>query len=519
MEVGLLFSLQANWSLFCLLLVLLFTFTFTFKMITVRNSLVMTLPSPPNKLPIIGHLHLLTDMPHLTFTKLAAQLGHVPILSLQLGRVNTVVISSPHLARLVLKTHDAVFCDRPQLISAQFLSFNCSDVTFSRYGPYWRQARRICVNELLSQKRVSSFHLVREEEVNHMLSILLSKSGSEVDLSKVLFDLANNVVCKVAFGRRFNDDEGQDGKLVQVLTETQRLFAGFCVGDFFPEWGWVNSVSGYKKRCMKNLKELRSVCDEIIIINDHLKKKSNNINHHQDFVDVLLRVQQRDDLEVPISDDNLKALVLDMFVAGTDTTSATLEWTMTELARHPKVMRKAQEEVRRVAYPGGKIDETHLQHLHYTKAVIKEAMRLHPPVPLLVPRESMEKCILDDKYEIPAKTRVLVNAYAIGRDPESWQNPLQYDPERFLVNNMMNIEYKDEDFRFLPFGGGRRGCPGFAFGLATVEIALARLLCHLDWALPHGLGSDDVDLTETFGLATRKRLSLVLIPTAHAHEE
>lgn len=204
-----------------------------------------------------------------------------------------------------------------------------------------------------------------------------------------------------------------------------------------------------------------------------------------------------------------------MFVAGTDTSAATLEWTMTELARHPAVMKKAQEEVRNIAVSRGTVEESDLQHLHYMKAVIKETMRLRPPVPLLVPRESMEKCNLDG-YEIPAKTRVLINTYAIGRDPKSWENPLEFNPERFTDNN---IEVKDSDFRFLPFGGGRRGCPGFSFALATVEIALARLLYHFDWSLPKGVGADDMDLSEIFGLATRKKTPIVLVPTANKHYE
>ncbi|XVF02651.1 hypothetical protein REPUB_Repub04eG0192700 [Reevesia pubescens] len=468
----------------------------------------LTPPSPP-RLPIIGHLHLLTDMPHHTFSKLAEKLG--PIIYLRLGQVPTIVVSSAKLARLILKTHDHVFSNRPQLVSAQYLSFNCSDVTFSPYGPYWRQARKICVTELLSSKRVSSFQLVRDEEVNRLLTTLSTKSGSEVKVSELFFSLANDILCRVAFGRRFREgivgsDEGQKRHLAGVLTETQELFAGLSIGDFFRDWEWVHSVSGYKKRLMKNLEELRRVCDEIIEERLESREKEKN---NEDFVDVLMRVQKRDDLEVAITDDNLKALVLDMFVAGTDTTAATLEWTMTELARHPELMNKAQEEVRSIASKAGKVDEIHLQHLHYIKAAIKETMRLHPSVPLLVPRESMDECVLDG-YKIPAKTRVLINTYAIGRDPNSWEYPLEFNPNRFEDTN---VDVKDQDFRFLPFGGGRRGCPGYTFGLATVEIALARLLFHFDWALPEGVGTDDVDLNEIFGLATRKRTPLVLVPT------
>lgn len=205
----------------------------------------------------------------------------------------------------------------------------------------------------------------------------------------------------------------------------------------------------------------------------------------------------------------------DMFVAGTDTTSATLEWVMTELGRHPRVLKKAKEEVRRVASGSGKVQESHLQQLFYLKAVIKETLRLHPPVPLLVPRESIDKCILEG-YEIPAKTRILINSYAIGRDPKSWDNPLEYIPERFEENY---IHFKDRDFNFLPFGGGRRACPGYMFGLATVEMALARLLYHFDWALPQGVEAEDVDLQEIFGLATRKKTALELVPTANKDYE
>lgn len=342
-----------------------------------------------------------------------------------------------------------------------------------------------------------------------MLSVVSTQSGLETNMSKMFFSLSNDILCRVAFGRRFKE-EGEKGELVDVLTETQELLAGFSVGDFFPGWGWVNSVTGFKRRLKKNLQDLRRVCDEII--EEHLGRRDRRcVSEREDLVDVLLRVQQREDLDVAITDDNLKALVLDMFVAGTDTTAATLEWVMTELIRHPKVMKRAQEDVRQGASGNGEVDQTHHHHFNYLKAVIKEAIRLHPPVPLLVPRESMDKCELQG-YEIPAKTRVLINAYAIGRDPNSWEDPLEFNPDRF---SGIDTDVKDQDFRFLPFGGGRRGCPGFTFGLATVEIALARLLYHFDWDLPQGMDADDVDLTELFGLSTRKRISLVLVPTAH----
>lgn len=197
-------------------------------------------------------------------------------------------------------------------------------------------------------------------------------------------------------------------------------------------------------------------------------------------------------------------------MAGTDTTAATLEWILTELIRHPEVMAKAQEEVRGVVSDSKGVSISHLNSLSFTKSVIKETLRIHPPVPLLVPRESMEDCILDG-YFIPKESRVFINSYAIGRDPETWQNPLQFDPSRF--SNSESIEVKDQDFRLLPFGGGRRSCPGYAFGLATVELTLANLLYHFNWSLPNNVRVDDIDLDEIFGAATRKKNPLVLVPT------
>lgn len=299
-------------------LLLFIPFVFFLLRLQLKKSTVRT-PPTPTSLPIIGHLHhlLLTEAPpYQSLAHLAQKLG--PIIHLQLGRVPTLVISSADLAKLVLKTHDHVFASRPQLVAAQWLSFGCSDVTFSPYGPYWRQARKICVTELLSSKRVTSFHLVRDEEVNRLLSHVGSLSGSEVDMSKLLFALANNVLCRVALGKRFIAEEEEsksksEDRLVELLSETQALLAGWCVGDFFPEWEWVNWVSGFRRRLKRNLEGLRLVCDEII--QEHLNKTTSceggsGGNCREDFVDVLLRVRQRDNLEVPITDDNLKALVL-----------------------------------------------------------------------------------------------------------------------------------------------------------------------------------------------------------------
>lgn len=184
---------------------------------------------------------------------------------------------------------------------------------------------------------------------------------------------------------------------------------------------------------------------------------------------------------------------------------------MTEMLRNPSVMKKAQAEVRRVIGEKIKptIEETDLPKLIYMKMVVKETLRFHPPVPLLLPRESMERCTIDG-YEIPSKTRVLINYWAITRDPVSWKDPNVFSPERFQDDNK---DYRGQDFEYIPFGAGRRSCPGISLGMANTELSLASLLYHFDWELTNGEKPQDLDMNETFGMTCYKTCSLQLVPS------
>jgi cytochrome P450 len=181
---------------------------------------------------------------------------------------------------------------------------------------------------------------------------------------------------------------------------------------------------------------------------------------------------------------------------------------MSEMVKNPKVMEKAQSEVRRVFDKKGFVDETEFHQLIYLKSVIKETMRLHPSLPLLLPRESRERCKING-YEIPAKTRILVNAWAIGRNPRYWIEADSFKPERF-VNSL--IDFKGTNFEFIPFGAGRRMCPGMTFALPNVELPLAQLLYHFDWKLPNGMKNEELDMAESFGITVGRKHDLCLIP-------
>lgn len=196
-----------------------------------------------------------------------------------------------------------------------------------------------------------------------------------------------------------------------------------------------------------------------------------------------------------------------MFAAGTDTTFITLDWGMTELVMNPRAKQEAQTEVRSIVGERKFVLETDLTQLHYLKAVIKEIFRLHPPAPLLVPRESMEEVTIDG-YKIPARTRFFVNAWAIGRDPESWENPESFEPERFLNSP---IDFKGQNYELIPFGAGRRSCPAISLGTASVELALAQLLHSFDWELPEGTQPEDLETAEVFGITMHRAADLMVV--------
>ncbi|KAJ4978509.1 hypothetical protein NE237_009289 [Protea cynaroides] len=481
---------------------LLFLLKYLLKENPARRKL--NLPPGPSKFPIIGNLHQVGNMPHLSLSHLSKKFG--PIIHLQLGEIPTVVVSSARTAKAVLKTHDLALASRPQIFSAKYLFYNCTDIAFCPYGAYWRHIRKICILELLSAKRVESFGFVRQEEVARLVGQISESCPGTTNLSKLLGLYANEIVCRSTFGRGFSEGGEYDRHGFQkMLEEYQELLGGLSLGDFFPSMEWIHMITGLKSRLENTFRKFDCFFNEVI--EEHLNSKGKK-GDHQDLVDVLLEAKDNDVSDMPLTMDNVKAVILDMFAAGTDTTFITLDWGMTELVMNPRVMKKAQAEVRRIVGDRRNVLEADLPQMKYLKAVIKEIFRLHPPAPVLVPRESMEEVTIDG-YDIPAKTRIFVNAWAIGRDPESWKNPETFEPERFMESN---IDFKGQDYELIPFGAGRRSCPAIAFGTASVELALAQLLYSFDWELPPGIQAKDLDMTEVFGITMHRISNLIVVP-------
>ncbi|KAA0055280.1 cytochrome P450 71A1-like [Cucumis melo var. makuwa] len=461
-------------------------------------------PSPP-KLPIIGNLHQLGRNPHLCFRRLSQKFG--PIFLLQLGQIPTLVVSSPKIAKQVFKTHDLAFSSRPFLFSAQHIFYNCTDIVFSPYGSYWRQVRKICILQLLSARRVQSFSLIRQQEVARLVD-RISHSKDRVNLSSLLGLYANDVLCRAALGREFSaGGEYHLHGFQKLLEEYQILLGGFCIGDLFPSLAFLSNFTGMKSRLVRTANGFDKLFDQVIA--EHLDPEREKLEESQDLVDILLEIQKNgSDDKIPLTMDNVKAIILDMFAAGTDTTFIALDWGMTELITHPNAMKRAQSEIRRVVGDRRNVTESDLLEMPYLKAVVKEVLRLHPPAPVLVPRETTEDVRIEG-YDIPAKTRVFVNAWGIGRDPESWKDPETFEPERFLGSE---VDYGGLDFEFIPFGAGRRICPGITMGIATIELALAQILHSFDWELPNGIEAKDLDMTEVFGITMHRKAHLEAVP-------
>ncbi|XP_052183819.1 cytochrome P450 736A117-like [Diospyros lotus] len=468
-------------------------------------------PSPP-RLPIIGNLHQIGYYRYRSLQSLSRKYG--PLMLLRFGSVPVLVVSSAEAAREVMKTQDLSFASRPKLSIHRKLLYDTKDVLFAPYGEYWRQVRSICVVHLLSKKRVESFQYVREEETAVLIQKIrksCSSSSSVVNLTELFMSLTNNVVCRIALGSKYSGEEG-GGKINELLARIVELMGMNHVGDSIPWLGWINWVNGLDARVDKVAKEMDKFLEGVVQERIERNKRENHDcgEEGQDFLDILLEIQRDNIAGAPVHRDTVKALILDMFGAGIDTTFSALEWTMAEIVKHPDVMKKLQNEAREVAKAKPDITESDLDKLHYLKAVIKESLRIHCPVPLLAPRESIQDANVMG-YHIKAGTQVIINAWAIARDPSYWEDPEEFRPERFMNPN--SLDFRGQNFEYIPFGSGRRGCAGISFAMHINELVLAKLVNEFDFSLPGGAGGESMDMSEAIGITIKKKIPLVVVAT------
>lgn len=330
-----------------------------------------------------------------------------------------------------------------------------------------------------------------------------------VNLSVMFHSVTNSIVSRAAFGKKRKNA----AEFLAAIKSGVGLASGFNIPDLFPTWtGILATVTGMKRSLRAIYTTVDGILEEIIaerkgIRDEKISGGAENVD--ENLVDVLIGLQGKGGFGFHLDNSKIKAIILDMFAGGTGTSASAMEWGMSELMRNPSVMKKLQAEIREVLRGKTTVTEADMQagNLRYLKMVIREALRLHPPAPLLVPRESIDVCELDG-YTIPAKSRVIINAWAIGRDPKYWDNPEEFRPERFEDGT---LDFTGSNYEFIPFGSGRRMCPGFNYGLASMELMFTGLLYHFDWSLPEGV--NEVDMAEAPGLGVRRRSPLMLCAT------
>ncbi|KAL2453754.1 Cytochrome [Abeliophyllum distichum] len=373
------------------------------------------LPPGPRKLPFIGNLHqLVGSLPHRSLKKLSEKYG--PLMHLQIGELKTIVVSSARIAEETLKTNGLVFADRPELLLTKIMFYNFSDLGSSPY-------------------------------------------------EKIL-EAESTIICRAAVGRRYSDQKA----LISLARETASFAGIFNVGDIFPSLKFLDSLFGSKRKLVNMHKKVDFILENIFREHEEdrlsiTRGQTGDQPLEEDLLDVFLRLKDSDEFQVSITKENIKANILELLFAGIETSSTAIEWAMATMMKHPRVMEKAQREVRQAFKGNKKISHSDIQNLSYLKMVIKESLRLYPPGPLLGPRLSRAKCTIDG-YDIPANTIAIINGWAIGRDPEYWDNPEVFEPERF---NNISTTFTGANFELIPFGAGRRMCPGISFGLASIE--------------------------------------------------
>ncbi|KAJ6308173.1 hypothetical protein OIU76_017865 [Salix suchowensis] len=340
-----------------------------------------------------------------------------------------------------------------------------------------------------------------------MVGFINKMEGNVVKIREIATATVFNMLSNILVSRDLIslEHESEDGGMSSVLKDIARLASTPNISDFYPILGPLD-LQGLRKKTMELHRRSFNMCEAIIQERREGEGKGDgpDASRRRDFLDTLLLNGS--------SDDQINTLLMELLSAGTDTSSSTIEWTMAELIKNPRCLQKVQEEIAGVInmdWDTG-FKESHLPQLPYLQACIKETLRLHPPGPFLLPHRAIDSCQVMN-YTIPKNTQVLVNYWAIGRDPKSWEEPVVFNPERFLSSN---LDFKGNDFEFIPFGSGRRICPGLPMAAKHVALIIAYLIIFFDWSLPCGKNPVDLDMSESYGLTLRKEQPLLLVPTS-----
>nr|AFP95893.1 F3'H [Narcissus tazetta] len=464
-------------------------------------------PPGPKGWPILGNLLQLGAKPHQTLCALSRVYG--PLFSLRFGSVNVIAVTSADVAAQFLRTHDANFSNRPPNSGAEHVVYNYQDLVFAPYGPRWRMLRKLCALHLFSAKALDDFRPVRAGEVAILANTLYSHAQSrrEANLGELLTICTTNALSKAVLGLRVFGEAGNGASdFKELVIEQMRLAGMFNICDFLP---WLRPFD--LQGVVGKMKNVHRRFDTFLgkAIEEHRRADAKGDN----LLSVLIRLMEDTESHGgELTNTSIKALLLDLFIAGTDTASSTVEWALAELIGHPEILKKAQTELDSVAGSNRLVSEEDLPNLPFLHAIVKETFRLHPSTPLSLPHMSSESCEVNG-YHIPQNTTVLINIWAISRDPAVWTDPLEFRPSRFLPGGgYEHIDVKGNDFELIPFGAGRRMCAGLSLGLRMVQLVTATLVHAFDWALPARQRAEELDMEEAYGVTLQREVPLMAHP-------
>ncbi|KAA0032725.1 cytochrome P450 CYP82D47-like [Cucumis melo var. makuwa] len=478
-------------------------------------------PEVGGALPLIGHLHLLAknEPAHKTFAKMADAYG--PIFTLRLGLYTNLIVSNWEIARECFTTNDKIFASRPKLVASKLLGYDYAMFGLSPYGPHWRHVRKLAMLELLSNYRLEKLQHIRVSEVQTSMKnlyelCLKNKKNALVEMKTWFGDITLNTISRIVVGKKFSTavdaSNNENEEYRKALRDFFEWFGVFVPSDSFPFLKWLD-LGGHEKAMKKTAKVLDEVFDKWI--QDHKNNLGEVKMEEHDFMDVMLS-NVRDDGQLSKYDAHTvtKATCLSLILAGSDTTTVTMIWALSLLLNNQEVLKRAQLELDERVGRQRQVKESDVKNLLYLQAIVKETLRLYPAAPILVPHESVDDCVVAG-YHIPVGTRLIVNVQKLQRDPQIWEDPCEFRPERFLTS-AKDFDVRGQNPRLIPFGSGRRMCPGISFALQVMHLALANLLHGFEISRP---SKEFLDMEESAGMTSIRKnpLEVVLTPRLPPH--
>ncbi|WZY94869.1 hypothetical protein YC2023_067198 [Brassica napus] len=433
-------------------------------------------PSPPS-MPIIGHLHLLlSSLIHKSFQKISSNYG--PLLHLRIFNVPIVLVSSASVANEIFKSHDVNISSRGLPPIDESLFFGSSGFFSAPHGDYWKFMKKLVVANVLGPQAIERSRTIRAEELEMFYFDLLEKAMKKetVEIRREAMKFTNNSTCKMIIGRRCGEENGEGERVRGLITESIALTKKVLFATLLRKPLEKLGIPLFNKEIMDISSRYNEVLESFLVEHETKLEK-----HHQgkDLMDVLLEAKEDENAEYKITRDHIKSLFVELFLGGTDTSKQTIQWTMARIINNPKVIERLREEMDSVVGKSRLIQETDLPNLPYLQAIVKEGLRMYPPVPLFG-RRLQEGCKMGGFY-VAEKTTLVVNGYAIMRDPHYWDDPDEFKPERFLGEQ--GDEIREQVLKYLSFGSGRRGCPGSNLAYIFLGTAIGMMVQCFDWRI------------------------------------